>query len=129
MDSFVTDTQALVKFMMGKKVINDRSHQAFQSADKGETTIIIPAIVLMEVLYLFEKNRINISLLQTEDLFKSQNYQFEPLNFEILKTASEINDIPELHDRLIAATARYLDLPIITNDPVIQDSKFVEVLK
>jgi len=29
MDSFVTDTQALVKFMMGKKIINDRSHQAF----------------------------------------------------------------------------------------------------
>jgi len=51
MDSFVTDTQALVKFMMGKKVINNRSHQAFQSADKGETIIIIPAIVLMEVLY------------------------------------------------------------------------------
>jgi len=129
MDSFVTDTQALVKFMMGKKVINDRSHQAYQSADKGESTIIIPAIVLMEVLYLFEKNRIDIGLLQTEDLFKSQNYQFEPLSFEILKTASEIDDIPELHDRLIAATARYLDLPIITNDPVIRDSRFVEVLE
>ncbi|MEA3279462.1 MAG: PIN domain-containing protein [Thermodesulfobacteriota bacterium] len=128
MDSFVTDTQALVKFMMGKKVINNRSHQAFQSADNGDATII-PAIVLMEVLYLFEKNRIDISLLQTEDLFKSQNYQFEPLSFEILKTASEINDIPELHDRLIAATARYLDLPIITNDPVIRDSRFVEVLE
>jgi predicted nucleic acid-binding protein len=129
MDSFVTDTQALVKFMMGKKVINNRSHQAFQSADKREATIIIPAVVLMEVLYLFEKNRINISLFQTEDLFKSQNYQFEPLSFEILKTASEINDIPELHDRLIAATARYLDLPIITNDPVIRNSRFVEVLE
>ena len=71
----------------------------------------------MEVLYLFEKNRIDIGLLQTEDLFKSQNYQFEPLSFEILKTASEINDIPELPDRLIAATARYLDLLLITNDP------------
>ena len=129
MDNFVTDTQALVKFMMGKKVINDRSHQAYQSADKGESTIIIPAIVLMEVLYLFEKNRIDIGLLQTEELFKSQNYQFEPLSFEILKTASEIDDIPELHDRLIAATARYLDLPIITNDPVIRDSRFVEVLE
>jgi len=129
MESFVTDTQALVKFMMGKKVINDRSHQAFQSADKGEATIIISAVVLMEVLYLFEKNRIDIGLLQTEDLFKSQNYQFEPLSFEILKTASEINDIPELHDRLIAATARYLDLPLITNDPVIRDSRFVEILE
>ena len=66
MDSFVTDTQALVKFMMGKKVINDRSHQAFLSADKAESTIIIPAIVLMEVLYLFEKNRNDLVILASE---------------------------------------------------------------
>ena len=129
MDKFVTDTQALIKFMMGKKVINDKSHQAYKAADKGEAAIIIPAIVLMEVLYLFEKNRIDIGLLQTEDLLKSRNYQFEPLSFEILKTASEIDDIPELHDRLIAATARYLGLSLITNDPLIRNSGFVEVLE
>lgn len=35
MADYVTDTQALVKFMMGKKVINDKAHQAFLSADKG----------------------------------------------------------------------------------------------
>ena len=128
MPSFVTDTQALVKFMLGKKVINDRAHQAYLSADKGETTIIIPAVVLMEVLYLFERNRIDIGLLQTEDLMESQNYQFEPLSLEILKTASQIDDIRELHDRLIAATARHLDLPLITNDPVICSSKFVQIL-
>jgi predicted nucleic acid-binding protein len=79
MSSYITDTQALVKFMMGKKVINDAAHQANLSADKGDATIIIPAIVLMEVMYLFEKNRIEIGLLQTEDLIESQNYQFEPL--------------------------------------------------
>lgn len=129
MADYVTDTQALIKFMMGKKVINDKAHQAFLSADKGESTIIIPAVVLMEVLYLFEKHRIDIGLLQTEDLLKSQNYQFEPLILEILKTASEITDIPELHVRLIAATARYLDIPIITNDPVIRKSKFVKILE
>lgn len=129
MAEYVTDTQALVKFMMGEKVINDKAHQAFLSADKGECTIVIPAVVLMEVLYLFKKNRIEIGLLQTEDLLKSKNYQFEPLSLEILKTASEIDDIPELHDRLIAATARYLDIPIITNDPLIKKSQFVETLE
>jgi len=129
MDSYVTDTQARVKFMMGKKFINDHSHQAYQSADKGESTIIIPAIVLMEMLYLFEKNRIDVGLLQTEELFKSQNYQFEPLSFDILKTAAEIDDIPELHDRLIAATARYLDLRLITNDPEMRASRYVTVLE
>lgn len=128
MNSYVTDTQALVKFMMGKKVINDVVHQAYLSADNGKAIIIIPAIVLMEVMYLFEKSRIDVGLLQTEDLMGSQNYQFEPLSFEILKTASHIDDIPELHDRLIAATARHLDLPLITNDPIISQSKFVQIL-
>ena len=68
MANYVTDTQALIKFMVGNKVINDECHQAFLSADRGENTIIIPAVVLMEVLYLFEKNRIEIDLIQTEDL-------------------------------------------------------------
>ena len=54
MNSYVTDTQALVKFMMGKKVINNRSHQAFIKADNGEGIIIIPAIVLMEVLVIYQ---------------------------------------------------------------------------
>lgn len=129
MADYVTDTQALVKFMMGKKVINEKAHRVFLSADKGECTIIIPAVVVMEVLYLFEKNRIEVGLLHTEDLLKGQNYQFEPLNLEILKTAAEIDDIPELHDRLIAATAKYLDIPLITNDPLIKKSKFVTILE
>jgi predicted nucleic acid-binding protein len=129
MNSFVTDTQALVKFMMGRKVINDACHQAFLDADQGKNVIIIPAIVLMEVMYLFEKNRIDANLLQAEKLMQSENYQFEPLSLEVLKVASEITDIPELHDRLIAATARHLDIPIITNDPEILESGFVAHLK
>ena len=129
MADYVTDTQALIKFMTGKRVINKVCHQAFLAADRGEKIIIIPAVVLMEVLYLFEKNRIKTDLIQTEVLLKSRNYQFEPLTFEILKTASEIDDIPELHDRLIGATARYLNIPLITNDPVIIKSRFVETLE
>lgn len=35
MDSFVTDTQALVKFMMGKKVINHKAHQALHDPTIG----------------------------------------------------------------------------------------------
>lgn len=43
MNSYVTDTQALIKFMVGRKVINDVCHQAFLAADQGENIIIIPA--------------------------------------------------------------------------------------
>jgi hypothetical protein len=61
----VTDTQALIKFMMGKKVMNDRSHQAFLSADKVK----------------------------------------------------------------VPSSFRYLDLPLITNDPEIRASEFVDILE
>jgi len=37
-----------------------------------------------------------------------------------------IPDIPELHDRLIAGTAKYIDAPILTNDPIILNSKYVQ---
>jgi len=65
-------------------------------------------------------------MIQTEDLFRSKNYRLEPLGLEILKAASEIKDISELHDRLIAATARYLNIPLITNDAVIIGSNFLK---
>jgi predicted nucleic-acid-binding protein len=68
MDNSVTDAQALVKFMTGKKVINEKAHQAFLDADKGKAVIFIPAILLVEMLYLFEKHRISISLFQTDEL-------------------------------------------------------------
>ncbi len=74
------------------------------------------------------RHRIDMSFLHMEELLKSRNYQFEPLGIEASKAAAIIEDIPELHDRLIAATACYLDLPLITNDPVIRDSRFVNVL-
>jgi predicted nucleic acid-binding protein len=128
LSSYVTDTQALIKFMMGRKVINDFCHKIFMDADKGKNIIIIPAIVLMEIMYLFEKKRIPVNLLETEELLQSSNYQVEPLGLEIIKAATEIKDIPELHDRLIAATARYLDVPIITNDPEISKSRFIRSL-
>ena len=43
-------------------------------------------------------------------------------------TDTIITDIPELHDRLIAATARIHNVELITNDPVIQASAFVRTI-
>jgi len=128
MNEYVTDTQALVKFMQNKLVINKKYHQIYENAEVGKDIIIIPAIAVMEIMYLCEKNRIPVSVFDIERLLDSKNYRLEPLTLEILKTATKIKDIPELHDRLIAATAVYLDLPIITNDEVILKSKYIKTI-
>jgi predicted nucleic acid-binding protein len=37
--------------------------------------------------------------------------------------------VPELPDRIIAATARALNLPLLTTDPLIEESGLVKVAK
>ena len=129
MSDFAVDTQALIRFMEGKRVSPPSAQEILEKSDQGIHRIIIPAIVLMEVLYLFEKNRITKSILDIEYLIsKSINYRFEPLSLDILKTASTIHDVPELHDRLIAATAVYLNIPLLTNDPELIASQNVITL-
>ncbi len=130
MDKYVTDTQALVMFANGLKVINDPINKIFLETDQGLNIIIIPAIVVAEIAYLNEKGRIPVSVDFIKKITSSSfNYVEELLSIEIIKSSFEIKDIPELHDRLIAGTARYLELPFLTNDPVILKSKFVTTIK
>ena len=77
MNKFVTDTQALVIFMKGMKVFNSKIHQIFIDTDKGKNTIIIPALTLAEILYLFEKSRIPINIFDIEKIIQSKNYKKE----------------------------------------------------
>ena len=62
MNRYVTDTMALIKALNGQKVINDKIHKIFMNAEEGKNLIIIPAGVMFEIGYLYEKGRITASL-------------------------------------------------------------------
>jgi predicted nucleic acid-binding protein len=127
MNRYVTDTQALVRFLSGGKGISKAADLIFSRADEGENTIVIPAVVLFEIGYLHERGRIAVSVKDLRAVLEdSLNYREEKLSLEIIESSFAITDIPELHDRLIAGTARHLRLPLLTNDPVILASSFVE---
>lgn len=130
MNKYVIDTQALIKFLNGVTVINKEIDAILKKTDEGDNVIVVPAVVIFEVGYLHEKNRIPISVKDIENIISdSVNYMEEALTLDIIKSAFEITDIPELHDRLIAGTARYLDIPLITNDPVILRSAFLQCVQ
>ena len=125
---YVADTMAIVLYLENRKS-NAIVEQIFDEADNGKITIHVPAIVFAEILYLSEKGRIGLTLADVEKhLKKSPNFRETPLNFEIIEQAEQISDIPELHDRLIAATAKFLNLELITNDPKITNSAFVKTI-
>jgi predicted nucleic acid-binding protein len=125
---FVVDTMALILFLERRK-LPLQVMSIFEKADKRECTLYIPAMVLAEVGYLSEKNRIDIGLAQIERYMAGNKY-IQPYNitFTTIKETFTITDIPELHDRIIAATAKELGIPLITNDPKIQASSFVKTI-
>lgn len=127
-DEYVTDTMALILHLENRRS-SETVKAIFDSADVGETTIYVPAMVFAEILYLTERQRIELNLIELEKhLNKFPNYRESPMSFEIVKNGLHIADIPELHDRLIASTANYLKLKLITNDLRIQASKFVDTV-
>ena len=86
-------------------------------------------MVLAEIAYLAEKNKIDTDLQEAEVYIdKYKNIKERPMTINTVKMAFDIDDIPELHDRLIAASGKALDIEIITNDPDIQKSRHVNTI-
>jgi predicted nucleic acid-binding protein len=128
MNEFVADTMAIV-LHLEKRKSGTNVKQILTDAENGNAVVHVPAIVFAEILYLSEKKPIVLTLSDVENhLSKFPNFRSQELSFEIVKTAETITDIPELHDRLIAATAKHLGLKLITNDPKIQNSAFVKTV-
>jgi predicted nucleic acid-binding protein len=52
-----------------------------------------------------------------------------PLDMAVVRAAKDFGPaaVPEMPDRIIAATARALDVPLLTTDPAIAESGLVKV--
>jgi hypothetical protein len=104
---YVTDTQAIVLWLEGRKM-PVRVMNIFQSCKdiSLDITIWIPSMVLAEIGYLAEKGRIDTTILEIESILSPSHhlsgFKVAELSASIVKKSFEINDIPELHDRLIA---------------------------
>jgi len=128
MNKYVADTMAYI-LHLEKRKLPEKIKIIFKNAENGDVTIIIPAIVIAEIGYLSEKQRIDIKLSDVvEHLKKTKMFIEQPLNMEIINASFKIDDIPELHDRLIAGTAKYFNYDLITNDPVIIKSKDIKTI-
>ena len=125
---FVTDTMGLV-LRIEQRRLPPPVKTIFDAVESGNVTVYVPTMVFAEILYLAEKHRISLSLRAVaEHLEQFQHYREYPMSFAVIQAAAHIIDIPELHDRLIAGTARLLHLDLITNDSTIQASTFVRTV-
>lgn len=105
----------------------------FEAVENGQSQVLIPSICLIEALFLLQRQRVPQiivdRLLQLPEQAHASLYVV-PLNMDVVQTVAEFGPgaVPELADRVIAATARALNLPLLTVDHAIVQSGLVEVI-
>jgi predicted nucleic acid-binding protein len=94
--------------------------------------IAVSSITLAEVVYLSEKGRIPVGTMEAmvRALRRPDGALEEiPLDASIVEQMSNVSrrEVPELPDRIIAATALYFRVPVISRDRGIRSSSLTTI--
>ncbi len=126
---YLVDTHALVWYLNGDAHLGSYAKEIFEKAEKGEVTLVITTISLLELLFICKKKN---SILQFKEIIHklsiSINYVIYDLDLQVVMACIDLNNIDEMHDRIITATSRLMGAPIITCDRSIRESGYVKVL-
>jgi predicted nucleic acid-binding protein len=126
---YLADTVAIIRHLDRHPALGRKARQILVAADQGQHRIHLSAISLMETLYIAEAKRIPISFADVvQRITSSSNYLIHPVDVSILLVAAQIDDIREMHDRVIAATAKHLNVPILTSDEILSRSRHITTI-
>ena len=126
---YVADTHAVLWFLTDDSNLSAVAKEKFESAEQGETVILIASISLLELLYVCKKKKI-ISLFTEflQQLENGNNYIIYDLDFEVVKQCLQLDKVDEMHDRVLVATAQLIGATLITIDRNISASHYVETV-
>ncbi len=134
MKRYVTDTHCLLWFITRDRRLSRNARKFFEEAKEGRAQILVPSIVLVETIFLAQRQRVSEqNLVQVMETSEDANASIcvVPLDMAVVRALKDFGPaaIPEMPDRIIAATARALGLPLLTTDPSIAASNLVQVVE
>ena len=132
MSLFVTDTHPLVWYAEARsRKLGKHARKAFEYAESGRAVIYVPVVVLVEILELARAGQIRLRVAPTQwidNLLRLPGFAAADLTPAVVLAAETLHAIPEQNDRMIAATAVELGLPLITRDAEIASLRHVKTV-
>lgn len=128
----VADTHAVIWYLFDDRRLSPPARAVFDEAAADGDVVIVTTLTMVEMVYLVERGRIPHSALQQllDELLLGQSVLVEfPLDREVARAVAQIDRhaVPELPDRIIAATALYLGVPLLTRDERIRASSVATI--
>jgi len=128
-ENYVLDTHVLIWYFVGSDRLRSRQKEKIEQVRNRGGHLLIPTIVLAEALDVAEKSRVEFDFSSMYDLIQKHE-SFEIIGFSqaIFEKTRQVEKIPEIHDRIIAATASFYESGVMTKDEIIEDSDEIQTL-
>jgi PIN domain nuclease of toxin-antitoxin system len=123
----IADTRAALWYLLKNPSLSPRARDFMDEAAAAGKGIGLSPISLAEIVYLIEKGRLPASAY--DDLkaaLADPEYVIEEVPFtgEVVEAMRRVarGDVPDLPDRIVAATGLYFGVPVISRDGPIRTS-------
>lgn len=132
MAAYVTDTHPLVWYAAGKhSQLSRLAIRIFDDAFADRALIVVPSPVLWEIALLVEHGKIKMR--ESFDqwaaaLIARRGIDLAALDLDVITEAHRLRFHGDPFDRTIVATARVMDLALVTKDQRIVDANVVETV-
>ena len=123
----VADTHTALWYLLKNPRLSATARSFIDSAAEAGYSISLSPISLAEIVYLVEKNRLPASAYEDlKNALADPEYVIEeaPFNGEIVEAMLKVSraDVPDLPDRIVAATGAHFGVPVISRDGRIRSS-------
>ena len=123
--SAVLDTHAVLWYLEDSRELSTGAREIIESTIRQGRGVQISAISLIEIIYLVERKKLPaeaLARLRNATNDPRSGMSIVPVSAAIANAMEEVprSAVPDMPDRIIAATAVHLNVPLITRDRRLQ---------